>query len=217
MSDVEIKFEREGVSGIVAVGTYVLDAAKRFGVRFENACKLDEKLHFCAVGISEGSGLLSAQTSAEEEYFSVNDHSKNERLGCQVKIEKPGEVVVMTKEKKPAYDKETQEAKDEAYRKEFAELPLEKKISELVQLEAIALSDTLSFVINSPYKIADKFLDVLAEFGFKKEKNEKDAVRPEEHRTNGSAEKGSETKAKKKKSDVAKPETDDAVDAIDAE
>ncbi|HLA95092.1 MAG TPA: hypothetical protein VK612_05170, partial [Pyrinomonadaceae bacterium] len=171
-------------------------------------------VHFCAVSVSKGVDLLSSQTSAEQEYFSANKHAKDERLGCQAKIEKPGEVVVMTKESKTAAEEQTQAQKEETYRKEFAELPLEKKISELVQLEAIALSDTLSFMFNSPYKVANKVMDVLAEFGFKKEKNEKDAVRPEEHRTNGDAEKESEKKPKKKK---PVEEADDVVEAVEPE
>ena len=64
------------------------------------------------------------------------------------------------------------EDRSEEYRKEFAEMPLEKKIANLVQLETIALGETVSFIINSPFKIADKVLDVMAEFGFKKEEKD---------------------------------------------
>ena len=62
-------------------------------------------------------------------------------------------------------------------------MPLEKKIANLVQLETIALGETVSFIINSPFKIADKVMDVMAEFGFKKEEREKEAARPAEHKT----------------------------------
>jgi hypothetical protein len=61
-------------------------------------------------------------------------------------MEDPGEVVVMTKAKeKPATEsQEKNDDSNEAYRKEFAELPLEKKIANLVQLESIALGETVS-------------------------------------------------------------------------
>jgi hypothetical protein len=90
----------------------------------------------------------------------------------------------MTKEK-PKVEEEAEKEQAEDYRKRFEELPLEKKMAELVRLESIALSETLSFVINSPYKVADKVMDFMAEFGFKLDREKKEASKPEEHRTNG--------------------------------
>jgi hypothetical protein len=103
----------------------------------------------------------------------------------------------MTKKKVKEDAEEAKKVSDrnEEYRKEFAELPLEKKIANLVQLESIALGETVSFIFNSPFKIADKVLDVMAEFGFKKEEQEREAARPAEHKGNGS---DSETKAESK-------------------
>ena len=87
---------------------------------------------------------------------------------------------------------------NEQYRKEFAELPLEKKIANLVQLETIALGETVSFIINSPFKIADKLMDVMAEFGFKKEEQQKEAARPAEHKAKEAKTTGTGRKTKKK-------------------
>ena len=88
----------------------------------------------------------------------------------------------MTAEKKEkAQDEPAAEEKNEQYKKDFAELPLEKKISELVQLEAMAFGETVSFIVNSPYLIFDKVMDVMAEFGLKKEEASKKAARPKEH------------------------------------
>jgi ferredoxin, 2Fe-2S len=185
MNEVEIKFKREGREGLVAVGTYLSDAAKRFGVHLEEACSAETETHFCTVTVTQGSELLSADTEAEMKYFKERKRSHNERLACQAKIEGPGEVVIMTSEKEaeeslPKTESNTGDH-NEQYRKEFAEMPLEKKIANLVQLETIALSETVSFIINSPFKIADKVMDVMAEFGFKKEEQEKKAARPAEH------------------------------------
>src|SRR5690349_16213037 len=105
MSDVEIKFERENLDGIVAEGTYLIDAMKRFGVRPEEACIIPENVHFCAVQITSGADKLSKRTADEVEYFKVHGQQKNERLACQVVIEKGGEVTVMTKEKKKEEEK----------------------------------------------------------------------------------------------------------------
>jgi ferredoxin len=188
MSDVEIKFERENLDGIVAVGTYLIDAMKRFGVRPEENCIIPENVHYCAVQITKGLDKLSIPTADEKAYFEVHGQQKNERLACQVVVEKAGEVMVMTKEKKEEAKPEEQNQSDE-YRKAFEEMPLEKKIANLMRLEAIALGETVSFIANSPFMVFDKIGDVMAEFGFKLEKNAKAAARPKEH---------TEAKAKKK-------------------
>lgn len=183
MEEVEIRFEREGQEGLVASGTYLIDAAKRLGIRFEESCMPETGLHFCAVTIQSGSELLSPETAIEKDFFAANTRGANERLACQVKIERKGEVVVMTKEKPKAEEKEAPAPDtNEEYRKQFAELPLEKKIANLVQLETIALGETVSFIINSPFKIADMAMNVMAEFGFRKEERERDAARPQEHK-----------------------------------
>lgn len=194
MAEVAISFEREKREGIVPIGTYLIDAAKRFGVRIDDSAEGGD--HTCSVVVTTGSQLLSPLTKIEREQFAQGKRT-NERLACQAKIDKPGEIVIMTDEKK----KENKENGDntesnERFRKEFEEMPLEKKIANLVQLEFMALGETVSFVFNSPYKIFDKVMDVMAEFGLKKDEAAKTAGRPEEHKTNS------------KKSDGA-PKSDD--------
>lgn len=185
MADAVVNFEREGAEGIVAVGSYLGDAAKRLGVKFEAECTVEPAEHHCAVEIKEGSKLLSEKTAAEKKILREGKLGDAWRLACHARIEKAGEVVVMTKEKTKA-EKEAETDNAEEYRKRFEELPLEKKMAELVRLEGIALSETLNFVLNSPYKVADKIMDFMAEFGFKLDKEKKEAARPEEHRSNGS-------------------------------
>lgn len=178
MNEVDIKFERENLAGIVAVGTYLSDAARRFGIELQDE-RFDEK-DFAVVEILKGSDLLSAPTKREIELLSEDRREQGKRLAEEVKIEKSGEVVVMSTEKKQE-EKPQEEARKESYRKEFAELPLDKKIASLVELESIALSETLSFVINSPSKIVSLAMDVLAEMGLKMEDESKKQARPSEH------------------------------------
>jgi ferredoxin len=183
MNDAEVRFEREDSEGLVAVGSYLSDAAKRFGVKFENECVPSANEHFCEIEIREGSSLLSTPTNAETEFIKTAGLSENWRLACHAKIERPGEIVVMTKEKKASAEEEKDQY--EEYRKRFEDLPLDKKMSELIRLEAVALSETLNYVANSPYTLVDKIMDVMAGFGFKLEKEKKESAKPEEHRTNG--------------------------------
>ena len=186
MTEVKISFEgAEERSGLIAVGTYLFDAARRLGIEVQDDCGRRGECDSCAMKITQGSEFLSAPTAAEIKQLGEQRIKDGERLSCQAKLEKAGEVVVMITQKKEENKPETEEDKINEFRKEFEELPLEKKIASLVELEAIALSDTFSFVLNSPYKIIGKIMDVMAEFGLKLEDEEKEAKRPEEHRENG--------------------------------
>lgn len=181
MQETEIKFERENLEGIIPVGTYLLDAAGRMGVElWREPFGETGEAQYAVVKITKGGELLSAPTKIENEFLSDARRGGGERLAEQTKIEGVGEITIMTTEK-PKEAKPDYETKKEEYRKEFEELPLEKKIASLIELEAIALGDTFSFVINSPYKIFGKLVDVLAELGFKIEDEAKKQARPAEH------------------------------------
>lgn len=185
MSKVIINFENEKREGIVAVGTYLADAAKRLGIDLECDCNNEEveTKGSCAVTITKGKAFLSSPTKLELELLSSEARRNGERLACQTKIERSGEITIMSKEKKESEEdkKEVEEEKKEEFKKQFEELPLEKKIANLMELEAIALNETFSFVINSPYAAVGKVMDVLAGFGLKMEKEDKNAKRPDEH------------------------------------
>lgn len=180
--ETEITFNPSGQSGLVAVGTYLIDAAKRLGIKMESDENAEEETERFVVKVTEGADLLSPLTKFESEYLSEDLRKQGNRLADQTKIEKEGAVVVMVKEKKePEVSAEEKKAKDA--RKEFEELPLEKKVAQLLEMEMVTLSETFSFVFNSPYKVLDKVMDVMAEFGLKMDKSSKDATRPEEHKT----------------------------------
>lgn len=185
MEEVELKFEREKVSGIVPLGTYLFDAARRLGIEVE--CERRGESDACAMRVKEGAEFLSEVTEREKEHLTSKRRKNGERLACQVKLEQAGEIVIMTNQKK-VEDKPKEEVQTEEYRKQFEELPLEKKIASLLELEGITLSETVSFVVNSPSHIVGKIMDVLAEFGLKLEEADKKAKRPKEHKTADDAE-----------------------------
>ncbi len=181
--EAELKFEREDRNGVAVTGAYLIDAARRLGVEITDDCGRLGLCDSCAVTIKSGAEFLTKPTKAEIEQLSEERRNNGERLSCQAKIEKAGEIVIVTKEKK---EEATEEDKNETYRKEFADLPLEKKVSNLLQLEMMTLGETFSFIMNSPYAIVGKVMDVMAEFGLKMETDTKNAKRPDEHKTNGS-------------------------------
>ncbi|MEZ5344609.1 MAG: 2Fe-2S iron-sulfur cluster binding domain-containing protein [Pyrinomonadaceae bacterium] len=201
MKEVIIKFESEGREGIIAAGSYLSDAARRLGVKITGDCFDPETEHECVMKISAGSELLSSPTQTELEQLSSTARKNGERLACQTIIEKPGEIVIMSVKKKQEETKSEEtkaEEKADEFKKEFEEMPLDKKIASLLELEAIALGETFSYVLNSPYKAVGKVMDVMADFGFKMDKADHDAKRPAEHvnqeSENGDGEKGSDKK-----------------------
>lgn len=194
MAEVELKFENENRSGVVAVGSYLIDAAHRLGVEVE--CERRGESDLCAMKVTKGRELLSAPTLAETEQLSEQRRKDGERLSCQAKLEKAGEIVIMITQKNEENKPETEEEKTKEFRKEFEELPLEKKIANLLELEFMTLSETFNFVLNSPFKIVDKAMEVMAEFGLKLEEKDKEAKRPKEHKA---AENGKETETPPKK------------------
>lgn len=191
--EAELKFEKENTGGIAVVGSYLIDAAKRLGIEIHDDCGRLGLCDSCAVTVKSGAEFLSEPTKAELEVLSEDRRVKGERLSCQAKIAQVGEIVIVTHEKKDTRPDE--QRVHEEYRKEFEELPLEKKISRLMELEAVAFSETLSFVMNAPYTIGGKVVDFLSEFGFKIHQEAKEARKPEEHK-----EESNEPDAKKNQS-----------------
>ena len=177
MSDVTIRFECEDLDGLVAVGTFAIDAMRRFGVDLDLVCDPVSGIHNCAVLITEGSGLLSEVTSTEVEHFAVHGRRTNERLACEAKIERSGEVVIMTDQKKTETPKEPV---NDRFQAEFEALPLDKKFAKLFKMEAVTLGETISYVMDSPFKVFEKIGDVMADFGKKIEEEAKKAKRPAE-------------------------------------
>ncbi len=175
--EAELKFVREKRNGIAVVGSCLFDAAGRLGIFIESECDRAGKCDSCAVRIVSGGGHLSELTPAETEHLTAARRKSGERLSCQATIIKQGEISIMTQEKKKD-EKAPEEQRAEEYKKEFAALPLEKKIERLMELEAIAFGETVSYVLNAPYTFGGKLVDFLAQYGFKMEADEKKAKQP---------------------------------------
>ncbi len=190
-ADVDIRFERETVDGVVAVGTYLDDAARRLGVKIGEECSSDEGGHACEVTVINGAELLSPLTTVEREHFTASGRKTDgsDRLACATRIEKSGELSIMTKEKP---QEEKKEKTKDPFLEEFSALPLEKKIARLMKMEAETFGETIAFVVNSPLKVVEKVGDVISEFAIKMEREaEKARHSPEkpktESKTNGDA------------------------------
>nr|MDQ3805374.1 (2Fe-2S)-binding protein [Acidobacteriota bacterium] len=92
--NVEWKIEGETRGGIVAEGTYLLDAARRLGVPVPTECGGRGECDTCAVTVKEGATLLSSLTDAERKMLSPERLAAGERLACQAKAERAGRLVL---------------------------------------------------------------------------------------------------------------------------
>jgi ferredoxin len=176
---VDIKFEPDGRYGLVAEGTYLWDAAKRLGVRLPAECKGRGECDTCAVVVEEGATLLSSLTGAERERLSPERLASGERLACQAKVERGGELIlrIVPATERAVTSDET--AKD--LRKEFSELPLGRKLTTLAELEAVTMFQTLSAIVEVPFMLAGKVMDLMAGRGRALNEHKRAAHRPSEH------------------------------------
>jgi ferredoxin len=194
MNEVELKFEPDNLVGVVPIGSYLLAAAKRLGVKIECECQTGN-YNGCACLIKKGGELLSEPTKLELEHLSAERRKKGERLACQAKLEKHGEIIAMPTAVKK---EEPTPTLFEQFKKEFAGLSLQEKISQILELESLTLSDSFSAVLNLPYTIGEKVRDMMAEVGMKMEEEAKKAKTPDEHQAEPTVEAEEKPKAAKK-------------------
>lgn len=157
---VSITFEPLGLSGVVAQGTYLIDAARRMGISMGTGCTIGKgECPSCIVSVKAGADLLSAPSAAEQRVLGEEQLDQSLRLACQVKLEYPGEVVVMATARKPGGGT-PRDTKSEV-RKDFGSLPLNQKIATLLQLEAITMSEAFDTAIEKPLAFGARTMDAL--------------------------------------------------------
>jgi len=156
---VSITFEPSGITGVVAEGTYLIDAARRMGVPLGAGCTIGKgECPACVISVKAGRELLSPPSAAEERELGVEHLHESMRLACQVKIENHGDVVVMVAAR-PARPAETDPQSDLS--KKFGALPLSKKIAMLVQFEAITASQAFDSALEKPLAFGSKTFDAI--------------------------------------------------------
>lgn len=156
---VSITFEPSGISGVVAEGTYLIDAARRMGASLGAGCTVGKgECPACVVSVKTGAHLLSQPSVVEEKQLGEEHLDQSLRLACQVKIENPGEVVVMVAAR-PQSRATTPVETEAELRKKFGTLPLSKKLATLVQLEAITMSEAFDAAIEKPLAFGSKTFD----------------------------------------------------------
>jgi len=157
---VSITFEPSGINGLVAEGTYLIDAARRMGAPLGSGCTSGKgECPECVVSVKAGANLLSPPSMVEEQQLGAEQLDQSLRLACQVKIENHGEVVVMNAAR-PERTAPVDDASE--LMKKFGALPLGKKLATLVQMEAVAMSEAFDTAIEKPLAFGSKAFDAIA-------------------------------------------------------
>jgi ferredoxin len=176
---VNVEFVPDGRHGVVAEGTYLWDAAKRLGLRLPAECEGRGECDTCAVIVREGATLLSGLTQAERTRLSPERLGAGERLACQTKVERAGNLIL---EPVPVtVRQETTEEVKQDLRAEFRGMPLQQKLATLIELEAIAATQTFKAIADVPASYLEKGLDYVVNFGRARARRERQARRPAEH------------------------------------
>ena len=186
--NVEWKTAGGGHTGLVADGTFLLDAARRHGVELPTECGGRGECDTCAVVVEAGAALLSAPTEAERARLGPERLAAGERLACQAKAERAGDLVLRPVPQ--AAREETTEETARDFKEEFKRLPLRKKLATLAGLEAEMAYETLVRAVDLPFEIMGKGLDLLAGRGRRLSQTDrarpKPAAEPTQPPTSGS-------------------------------
>ncbi len=174
---VYITFEPAGLSGVVPEGIYLIDAARRMGVSLPTDCQGGGECTGCLVSIALGESLLSSPTEAEKRMFAYEGVAGEQRLACQVMIMNAGELLVRVM---PAKESDNT-ASTQDLKPNSAELPL-KKLSNVVQAEALNFLAALDSVRDKSVSVAEKMMDRFERKGRLKRKQKLEMRRPPEHR-----------------------------------
>src|SRR5688500_11121759 len=176
--NVEWRTDDGGLTGLVAEGTYLLDAARRMGVRLPEECGGRGECDTCAVVVVEGASLLSAQTEAETSHLGAERLAAGERLACQTRALSAGSVVL--RPVPVAKREETTEETAKEFKEEFRRLPLRKKLATLAGLEAEMAYETIVRAVDLPFELFGKGLDLLGGRGRRLSRAERERRHPGE-------------------------------------
>ena len=157
---VSITFQPSGITGLVAEGTYLIDAARRMGASLGTGCTAGKgECPACVVSVKDGADLLSPPSAAEEKQLGAEHLDQSLRLACQTKIEYQGDVVVMVTARPQTRNAPVDTESD--LKKKFSSLPLNKKLATLMQFEALTMSEAFDSAIEKPLAFGSRTFDAI--------------------------------------------------------
>jgi ferredoxin len=156
--NVSVTFEPSGISGLVAQGTYLVDAARRMGAPLGAGCTAPKgECHSCVVAVKSGADQLSTPTNAEARILGEGGLADSLRLACQTKIEGHGDIVLMVSAHRT--DAKAAAADPDDVTKRFNELSLNQKIAALWKFEVITVSQAWDAALQKPLAYGSRAFD----------------------------------------------------------
>jgi ferredoxin len=151
---VEITFEQDGGSGLVAPGSSLWEAARRLGVGLRADCRGRGECDACAVLIIKGSELVSPAKEWEYKVLGAERLAAGERLACQTTLVKSGEVTARVL---PVVESAGKSEKT------FSSLPLKQQVGAFIETEAKAVSEAMNMLRGKSNALVEKFLNLKQE------------------------------------------------------
>jgi ferredoxin len=146
---IEITFEQEGGSGLVAAGSSLWDAAKRLGVGLRADCKGRGECDACAVMIVKGAELLSPPKECEYKILGGERVVNGERLACQTTLVKQGAVTArIVAEVDPPPQQPS------------GQIPLKQQLGTFIETEATRISEAVNYLRGKSNELVEKFLNL---------------------------------------------------------
>lgn len=147
---IEITFEQDGGSGLVAAGTSLWDAARRLGVGLRADCKGRGECDACALVIIKGAEVLSPPKECEYKILGGERMAAGERLACQTTLVKQGAVIARA----------VTLVEDASHKQSGFELPLKQQLGAFIETEATRISEAVNFLRGKSNALVEKFLNL---------------------------------------------------------
>ena len=150
---VEITFEQDGGTGLVAEGISLWEAARRLGVGLRADCNGRGECDACAVMIIKGAELLSPASECEQKILGTERLGEIQRLACQTKLEKTGEIIV-----RAAAIAVSDQKRDSG--KASGALPFSQQVGAFIETQATTITEGMNTLRGKSNALVAKFLNL---------------------------------------------------------
>ena len=155
----QVRFEPQGVEGLVASGTTVAAAAERLGVPIELACGGVGECTSCAVRMVENPFALSEVTEDERRQLGDERLAAGVRLGCRAVV-REGDCTIRVLGVKAGGEKGDDDTPGEGPRErifqEFARMPATDQLMTALELQIKVAGELLGSLADLPLKAGEE-------------------------------------------------------------
>jgi ferredoxin len=156
----QIRFDPPGVTGLVASGTSLADAAERLGAPLELECGGKGECTSCVVRMKENPFALDEVTEAERQMLGEERLFEGVRLACQAHVHMGDCVVEILGRPAPEPEEGDPVEGDPHARilEAFEQLPTAVQLSTALELQLKVAGDLLGTLLETPMKVGEQVL-----------------------------------------------------------